>query len=51
VAGVIAGIALGRNKMLAHIFIMIFGLGLTSKVALSFVMVFLWCSPTRSRAP
>ena len=59
IAGVIAGIALGRNKMLsdvfsiyiklinsvprvvlAPIFIMIFGLGLTSKVALSFVMVF-----------
>lgn len=58
-AGVVAGIALGRNKMLADvfsvyikvinsvprvvlapIFIMIFGLGLTSKVALSFVMVF-----------
>lgn len=59
VAGIVAGIALGRNKMLADvfsiyikvinsvprvvlapIFIMIFGLGLTSKVALSFVMVF-----------
>ena len=59
IAGIIAGIALGRNKMLADvfsiyikvinsiprvvlapIFIMIFGLGLTSKVALSFVMVF-----------
>jgi NitT/TauT family transport system permease protein len=59
IAGVVAGIALGRNKMLADIFsiyikvinsvprvvlapifIMIFGLGLTSKVALSFVMVF-----------
>jgi NitT/TauT family transport system permease protein len=59
VAGVVAGIALGRNRMLADvfsiyikvinsvprvvlapIFIMIFGLGLTSKVALSFVMVF-----------
>jgi NitT/TauT family transport system permease protein len=59
IAGVIAGIALGRNRMLADvfsiyikvinsvprvvlapIFIMIFGLGLTSKVALSFVMVF-----------
>jgi NitT/TauT family transport system permease protein len=59
VGGVIAGIALGRNRMmsdvfsvyikvinsvprvvLAPIFIMIFGLGLTSKVALSFVMVF-----------
>ena len=59
VAGIIAGIALGRNRMLADvfsiyikvinsvprvvlapIFIMIFGLGLTSKVALSFVMVF-----------
>ena len=59
VAGVIAGIALGRNRMLsdvfsvyikvinsvprvvlAPIFIMIFGLGLTSKVALSFVMAF-----------
>lgn len=59
VVGIVAGIALGRNKMLADvfsiyikvinsvprvvlapIFIMIFGLGLTSKVALSFVMVF-----------
>ena len=59
IAGIIAGIALGRNRMLADvfsiyikvinsvprvvlapIFIMIFGLGLTSKVALSFVMVF-----------
>ena len=59
ITGVIAGIALGRNRMLADvfsiyikvinsvprvvlapIFIMIFGLGLTSKVALSFVMVF-----------
>jgi NitT/TauT family transport system permease protein len=59
IAGIVAGIALGRNKMLADvfsiyikvinsvprvvlapIFIMIFGLGLTSKVALSFVMVF-----------
>ncbi|MEO7242960.1 MAG: ABC transporter permease [Variovorax sp.] len=59
IAGVIVGIALGRNHMLADvfsiyikvinsvprvvlapIFIMIFGLGLTSKVALSFVMVF-----------
>jgi NitT/TauT family transport system permease protein len=59
VAGVIVGIALGRNRMLADIFsiyikvinsiprvvlapifIMIFGLGLSSKVALSFVMVF-----------
>jgi len=59
IAGVIAGIALGRNRMLsdifsvyikvinsiprvvlAPIFIMIFGLGLSSKVALSFVMVF-----------
>jgi NitT/TauT family transport system permease protein len=59
VAGIITGIALGRNRMLADvfsvyikvinsvprvvlapIFIMIFGLGLTSKVALSFVMVF-----------
>ena len=58
-AGIVAGIALGRNRMLsdvfsiyikvinsvprvvlAPIFIMIFGLGLTSKVALSFVMVF-----------
>ena len=57
--GVIAGIALGRNKMaadifalyiqlinsiprvvLAPIFTVIFGLGLMSKVALSFVMVF-----------
>jgi len=57
--GVVAGIALGRNRMLsdvfsiyikvinsvprvvlAPIFIMLFGLGLTSKVALSFVMVF-----------
>jgi NitT/TauT family transport system permease protein len=55
----VAGIALGRNRMLADIFsiyikvinsvprvvlapifIMIFGLGLTSKVALSFIMVF-----------
>jgi NitT/TauT family transport system permease protein len=59
IAGVVVGIALGRNRMLADIFsvyikvinsiprvvlapifIMIFGLGLTSKVALSFVMVF-----------
>jgi NitT/TauT family transport system permease protein len=59
IAGIVAGIALGRNRMLADvfsiyikvinsvprvvlapIFIMIFGLGLTSKVALSFVMVF-----------
>lgn len=59
IAGIVAGIALGRNRMLsdvfsiyikvinsvprvvlAPIFIMIFGLGLTSKVALSFVMVF-----------
>ncbi|MGZ5179850.1 MAG: ABC transporter permease [Ramlibacter sp.] len=59
VAGVLAGILLGRNRLLADIFsvyikvinsvprvvlapifIMIFGLGLTSKVALSFVMVF-----------
>lgn len=59
VAGIVVGIALGRNRMLADvfsiyikvinsiprvvlapIFIMIFGLGLTSKVALSFVMVF-----------
>lgn len=59
IGGIVAGIALGRNKMLADvfsiyikvfnsvprvvlapIFIMIFGLGLTSKVALSFVMVF-----------
>lgn len=58
-AGIVAGIALGRNRMLADvfsiyikvfnsvprvvlapIFIMLFGLGLTSKVALSFVMVF-----------
>ncbi len=58
-AGIVAGIAMGRNRMLADvfsvyikvinsiprvvlapIFIMIFGLGLTSKVALSFVMVF-----------
>ncbi|HJV61386.1 MAG TPA: ABC transporter permease [Albitalea sp.] len=59
IAGVLIGVALGRNKMaadvfsiyiklinsvprvvLAPIFIMLFGLGLTSKVALSFVMVF-----------
>ncbi|NLH82198.1 MAG: ABC transporter permease [Phyllobacteriaceae bacterium] len=58
-AGVVIGIALGRNRMLADvfsiyikvinsiprvvlapIFIMFFGLGLGSKVALSFVMVF-----------
>jgi NitT/TauT family transport system permease protein len=58
-SGAIAGIALGRDRMLsdifsvyikvinsvprvvlAPIFIMLFGLGLTSKVALSFVMVF-----------
>lgn len=58
-AGVLAGVALGRNRfasevfsiyiklinsvprvVLAPIFIMIFGLGLASKVALSFVMVF-----------
>jgi NitT/TauT family transport system permease protein len=58
-AGIIIGVALGRNRMaadvfsvyikvinsiprvvLAPIFIMIFGLGLASKVALSFVMVF-----------
>ena len=59
IGGIVAGVALGRNRMLADvfsvyikvinsiprvvlapIFIMIFGLGLTSKVALSFVMVF-----------
>ena len=59
IAGILAGIALGRNRMLADIFsvyikvinsiprvvlapifIMIFGMGLSSKVALSFVMVF-----------
>lgn len=59
VAGVIAGVALGRDRVLADvfsiyikvfnsvprvvlapIFIMLFGLGLASKVALSFVMVF-----------
>lgn len=59
IAGVVIGVALGRNKMLsdifsiyiklinsvprvvlAPIFIMLFGLGLGSKVALSFVMVF-----------
>ena len=59
IAGVVVGIALGRNRMLADIFsiyikvinsiprvvlapifIMILGLGLASKVALSFVMVF-----------
>ncbi len=59
IIGVVAGVALGRNRMaadvlsvyikvfnsvprvvLAPIFIMLFGLGLTSKVALSFVMVF-----------
>jgi len=59
VAGVLVGIALGRNKfaadvfsvyikvanaipriVLAPIFIMAFGLGMTSKVAVSFVMVF-----------
>jgi NitT/TauT family transport system permease protein len=59
IAGVIAGVALGRNRLasdvfsiyiklvnsiprvvLAPIFIMVFGLGLASKVALSFVMVF-----------
>lgn len=59
IAGVIVGIALGRNRMLADvfsvyikvvnsiprvvlapIFIMFFGLGLASKVALAFVMVF-----------
>jgi len=59
VAGVIIGVALGRNRMasdifsiyikvinsvprvvLAPIFIMLFGLGLASKVALAFVMVF-----------
>jgi NitT/TauT family transport system permease protein len=58
-AGIVIGIALGRNRMaadvfsiyikvinsiprvvLAPIFIMLFGLGLASKVALSFVMVF-----------
>jgi NitT/TauT family transport system permease protein len=58
-AGIIIGVALGRNRMaadvfsvyikvinsiprvvLAPIFIMLFGLGLASKVALSFVMVF-----------
>ncbi len=58
-AGVVVGIALGRNRMLADIFsiyiklinsvprvvlapifIMLFGLGLASKVALAFVMVF-----------
>jgi NitT/TauT family transport system permease protein len=59
IAGVVIGIALGRNRMasdvfsiyiklinsvprvvLAPIFIMLFGLGLASKVALAFVMVF-----------
>jgi NitT/TauT family transport system permease protein len=59
VAGILIGVALGRNKkaadvfsiyiklvnaiprvVLAPIFIMLFGLGLWSKVALSFVMVF-----------
>ena len=59
IAGIVIGIALGRNRMasdvfsiyiklinsvprvvLAPIFIMLFGLGLTSKVALAFVMVF-----------
>jgi NitT/TauT family transport system permease protein len=59
VAGILIGVALGRNRMaadvfsiyikvinsiprvvLAPIFIMLFGLGLASKVALSFVMVF-----------
>jgi NitT/TauT family transport system permease protein len=59
IAGILAGIVLGRNRMLsdifsiyikvinsvprvvlAPIFIMLFGLGLTSKVALAFVMVF-----------
>ena len=58
-AGIVVGIALGRNRMLADIFsiyiklinsvprvvlapifIMLFGLGLASKVALAFVMVF-----------
>jgi NitT/TauT family transport system permease protein len=59
VAGIVVGIALGRNRMLADIFsiyikvinsiprvvlapifIMLLGLGLASKVALAFVMVF-----------
>jgi len=59
IAGIVTGIALGRNRMaadvfsiyikvinsiprvvLAPIFIMLFGLGLASKVALAFVMVF-----------
>ncbi|MES2259517.1 MAG: ABC transporter permease [Pseudomonadota bacterium] len=59
IAGILIGVALGRNRMaadvfsiyiklinavprvvLAPIFIMLFGLGLASKVALSFVMVF-----------
>ena len=59
VAGIIIGVALGRNRMaadifsiyikvinsiprvvLAPIFIMIFGLGIGSKVALAFIMVF-----------
>lgn len=40
IAGIVADIALGRNRMLADVFSIIFGLGLTSKVALSFVMVF-----------
>lgn len=59
IAGIVVGIALGRNRMLADIFsvyikainavprvvlapifIMIMGLGLASKVALAFVMVF-----------
>jgi len=59
IAGVVIGVALGRNQMaadvfsiyikvinsiprvvLAPIFIMLFGLGLASKVALAFVMVF-----------
>ena len=59
IAGVLVGVALGRNRLaadvfsvyikvinsiprvvLAPIFIMLFGLGLASKVALAFVMVF-----------
>lgn len=59
IAGIVVGIALGRNRMLsdifsiyikvfnsiprvvlAPIFIMVFGLGIGSKIALAFVMVF-----------
>ena len=36
--------------VLGSIFVIAFGLGMASKVALAVVMVFSWCSPTPSRA-